>query len=404
MGGDVPDTAHHGALPEAWTYDATTRTTRKLTQHAAHLLRRFGVHHALRVSVDTLKLLVHRVRAAYAFDNAFHTWRHAVDVLHTTCALWECVHAHGEWTAPGHDAAATHDDAVFRAGVLLGALTHDAGHPGVSLEVARVVGRELAPTRYAAASLEHHHFALAWTCVNGDVCTGTPPLHALRGQAARRLHDVMEACVLGTNMRMHTRHLQTLRAVHARRHARQSPLGTRYNSEHSITARWEAVLGDQAAAAHDSDDAQFHTMQRTASWSALASGKAAAATPSALDTWTALVHAADLGAQTRPHSVALVWADAVLDEFQEQVRLERDHGLPVTQFMVVDTPDQRAACQLGFVRSVALPLWSVVQEVANTPHAPLHALQHTEQALEALYTHLTAQADDMNAVRKLGRV
>jgi len=377
-----------GAAQQQWTFDAWRLSTRALTRHAVELLARLRVHEALGVQDDALWQLVHRVRAAYAFDNPYHNWRHAVDVLHTTCALWE--HA-GAQPTPRDDAMSTHDG-VFCAGVALAALAHDAGHPGVTLPVARAVGRSLAPTRYAPASLEAHHSTLAWTCVNGDVCAGTLPLHNLRGQDVRRLRDVMEACILGTNMARHSAHLQHLHAVRDAAAAKQSPLGARYSSEHNIVARWEAVLGTATSPRANAAQMCLTHSDRAASWPSSSvtrdledsSARGAPLARGALATWAALVHAADLGAQTRDVEVALRWGDAVMDEFQEQVRTERDHDLPVTRFMVADTLRQRLQCQAGYLRNVALPLWQVTSDVLRLPRVVLDNARANTVAVEEL--------------------
>jgi len=394
---------------DAWTFNAWAHTDKELTQHAMTLLVRFGVHTALQVNTDVLQQLVRRVRSAYAFDNAYHNWRHAVDVLHTTCTLWE--HVYG--CAVDSDASTTNNHSVFCAGVLLSALTHDAGHPGVSLALAKAVGRVLAPTKYDAASLEHHHFALAWGCVNGDVSVGTPALHNLRGQSVRQLRDVMETCVLGTNMHMHTTHVRRLCELRESMNTRHSPLGTRYHSEHNIVARWEMALGRGDSPCKTSYQCEPHTayMRRTMSWTCdeLTSALEDVHVPHALrqhsahrlNIWAALVHAADLGAQTRPQAVAFLWGDAVVDEFQEQVRLERDHGLPVTRFMVADTLHERLQCQVGYIRSVALPLWEMVHDVIRPPRTPLDALRSNLRALELLTAHVSRSPSSVDDVHTM---
>ena len=591
-----------------------------------------------------------------------------MDVLHTTCALWDHVHGApsaaltGDWvhtsTKVARDVhAAPHACknvplGLLKAGVLLAALGHDAGHPGVTSAHLHAVQHKLCSRYSTGPVLEQHHVQRAWECVHGCVRRKTAPLHALSSTHTWQLYGVMQACILGTDMAQHSLLLEELRS--AQDGTRAASTLSRTQSAYADSAVWQSVLGEpqlppaqgnalcrgtlagsfygtplqhgggstldvtaagqeagpasgraQSGAAHSpsgSVSSGFssvlsvtantaleaaspsaspprpapvktlggvrvpYTFKRTpmhrvsgaacstpraTSPVATAAAPVATAAPSpagtpvlpmmaqgvsvtavqqrdtngnsaaprkkaagarpagrhlfmkqrstpllegharntpassatgkplllgvrgsavrmntdaarvqhaeqakqrtrapfarisdaactsgqvhaacgeaaslapaaaqrarrprayslparsmpqqccaaALDTpqvrlWVCLVHAADIGAQTRPLQVAAAWGDAVLDEFQEQVRQERDEGRAVTAFMDTCTLLSRVQCQLGFMRAVVQPLWSTVAACLHLPPAPIAQLQRNVQCTTALRDELIAR-------------
>lgn len=75
----------------------------------------------------------------------------------------------------------------------------------------------------------------------------------------------------------------------------------------------------------------------------------------------AIVHTSDLVGQALPLHLAKGWGAAVLAEFSEQSRMEKQLRLPLTPFMVdLHIPKRQADLQAGFVANIVLPLWQAM--------------------------------------------
>jgi len=80
----------------------------------------------------------------------------------------------------------------------------------------------------------------------------------------------------------------------------------------------------------------------------------------------ALLHAADLAAQTFPRGVADAWSARIAEEFSAQAAREAALGLPGTPFMQgLEAPRARALMQARFVGGVVAPLWRALARLAE---------------------------------------
>jgi hypothetical protein len=81
----------------------------------------------------------------------------------------------------------------------------------------------------------------------------------------------------------------------------------------------------------------------------------------------AIVHAADLSAQSMPACVAYKFGRGVLEEFHNQYLRERREKLPESLFMKdLHQPLAQAKAQLGFLQYVVGPLWEAFSKVNIT--------------------------------------
>jgi hypothetical protein len=72
----------------------------------------------------------------------------------------------------------------------------------------------------------------------------------------------------------------------------------------------------------------------------------------------AILHAADLSAQSMPRCVAYKFGQGVIEEFHNQYLRERREKLPESAFMKdLHKPLAQAKAQLGFLQYVVGPLW-----------------------------------------------
>jgi hypothetical protein len=71
-----------------------------------------------------------------------------------------------------------------------------------------------------------------------------------------------------------------------------------------------------------------------------------------------LIHAADLSHQTLPFKQASEWSFRLLDEFQNQAKVEADQGVPSDFFMQnLENKKTRLIVQMNYVNYVVRPIW-----------------------------------------------
>ena len=57
--------------------------------------------------------------------------------------------------------------------------------------------------------------------------------------------------------------------------------------------------------------------------------------------------------------VTIKWEARIVEEFTNQVKMERERNLPLTGFMVdLDSHEKRGGLQINFIRLVVLPMWT----------------------------------------------
>lgn len=106
-----------------------------------------------------------------------------------------------------------------------------------------------------------------------------------------------------------------------------------------------------------------------------------------------IVHCADLSGQALKRELALEWGDRVLKEFDNQVKLEQEHGVPVTQFMTgLDNMLTRFNVQIGFVSTFIIPQWSLMTKcfpplLPRVVHAQENLAYYKDQIVQL--THQT---------------
>ena len=70
-----------------------------------------------------------------------------------------------------------------------------------------------------------------------------------------------------------------------------------------------------------------------------------------------LLHSADLSNPTRRWKTANAWARLIGQEFNSQVKKEKEMGLPYSPFMVTNNELEHAKGETGFIKFVIKPWW-----------------------------------------------
>jgi hypothetical protein len=79
-----------------------------------------------------------------------------------------------------------------------------------------------------------------------------------------------------------------------------------------------------------------------------------------------ILHCADLANPARPRDQAIIWAKMISMEFTNQVKLEKELGLPVTEYMQgLEKERILLGQEFGFANFVVKPLWVAMNRMVE---------------------------------------
>ncbi|KAJ1654663.1 3',5'-cyclic-nucleotide phosphodiesterase [Dispira simplex] len=260
-------------------------------------------------------LIIHK--SYYA--NAYHNFHHAVDVLQATyCFLKRS----GLMTIGSNPTAATQSviHQVFQVhdifAMVIAAIGHDLGHPGVNNHFMTTCRSPLASLYQHKAILENFHASAL--CQIMKRC-GFNLSRYNPGFNDTEFHQVVVQTILATDMASHFVYIDQIRDLAqrcAQAESRRQPLVL--NSDRGVADR--------------------------------------------ITVCSALLKCADISNVTRPFHVAGCWTNLLNEEMTKQCDLERKLGFPMS---VQISPDTLASSQVGFYRSLALPLFEAVADLLS---------------------------------------
>ncbi|KAK6902664.1 hypothetical protein I203_107922 [Kwoniella mangroviensis CBS 8507] len=286
------------------------------------------------ISRDQINRLLFAIRAIYHAPNPYHNYVHAIDVLQATYMFlaqigvappFSCMR---NWT-PEKPAWQRSDPSdreisvgtrrareVMRPqdvlGVLVAAMGHDVGHPGLSNAFMKNAKVPLSQVYDDKSVLENMHCMLIVQLLRkhgfGFLIEGAPhsPSQTIDQKGFRR---VLYSTVLATDMSLHFAWIQRLKDFDEG--LREGEIGE---------DEYDRVMICQA-----------------------------------------LIKCADISNPTRPIDVSQHWSSVLLEEWAKQASLESDLELPVSVVASADAALQ-AKGQIGFIDLFTLPLFEAVSE------------------------------------------
>eukprot|EP01012_Entosiphon_sulcatum_P064180 TRINITY_DN92964_c0_g1_i1.p1 TRINITY_DN92964_c0_g1~~TRINITY_DN92964_c0_g1_i1.p1 ORF type:complete len:716 (+),score=99.91 TRINITY_DN92964_c0_g1_i1:74-2221(+) len=263
-----------------------------LLQVALNIFKQYKFLDRLSISRSKLRSFLQVVEAGYQKDNPYHNAVHAADVLQTMHLM----------LFNGGLAAQLTDIHILAA--LLAAIVHDYDHPGVSNGFLVQTRDSLAILYNDQAVLECHHCASSFRLMlqkEYNFVEYLPP------DQFSVLRDAVINMVLGTDMKLHFKHLNLLKQ--------------------------KMMVSEQP---------EVDLLLRVA------------------------LHAADISNPTKPWHIYRRWAERVMEEFYEQGRRERDLGLQISAFCNpdVDHATNTSKCQSAFIEYIVLPLFEVLAQTS----------------------------------------
>ncbi|KAI3336401.1 HD-domain/PDEase-like protein [Xylariaceae sp. AK1471] len=294
-----------------------------------------------RLPTDQLTTFLVACRAAYNQFVPYHNFRHAVDVLQATFDFLIHIEALPPYPSTSHSVPTTHKSPItsllgpFEALTLLvSAIGHDVGHPGVNNGFLVVLNAPLAQLYNDRSVLESFHCAAYSQILRR---------HWPRVFEDTKMRTLMISSILATDMGLHFDYMKKL-----------TDLQEKLKSEPSID-RWPArVLEEQRALI-----------------------------------CSLLIKCADISNVARRYDAALQWMTILCDEFSRQAAMEDEIGIssslisrPKKDFMSL------AKAQLGFVNLFAVPLFQGVADV-------LPQMQYTVLELDKNKRHFERAVEDI---------
>ena len=283
---------------QRWNFDVLAYDKKTLVLFCNDMINYYDMPELFGISLDKLQNFLVEVSANYR-DNPFHSYFHAVAVMHISFMMLSVASA---------DQLLTNRDILA---CLIGSLCHDLDHPGTNNDFHIASLSDLAITYNDRSILENHHAAMVFRLMKNPDCD---VLKCLVKEDFKYVRKVMIEVILKTDMVNHFDMVKTLQAVADR----------------------DVPAGEFAFDIDDEHDR--------------------------LELACLVVHCADLSNPAYPEfEMTRQWCFRVCEEFARQAEAELKLGLPVAPYMTGLTNETSIAkLQIGFVSYVILPLWKVV--------------------------------------------
>jgi len=265
------------------------------------LFHALGLTAAFGITSEALVQFLVQVRALYV-NTPFHNWRHSCMVAHKACLVMLKSSLH------------LYVSKLDFLALLLASIGHDAGHLGRTNSYE--VGSEspLAITYNNKSVLENHHCAMLH-----KVLASCPELlGAMTRNQRAYLRKIIIELILATDMAVHGQVKNNLCALQPQLHLMLSGgKFTEDKTQDNIRSLRSSLL-------------------------------------------QSVMHGCDLYSPTLPWGSSRVWVGKLGQEFEKQVQLETDNGMPVSSFLTHSTFSELAASEAGFVGYVVRPFWEAV--------------------------------------------
>ncbi|KAK3698569.1 3',5'-cyclic-nucleotide phosphodiesterase [Vermiconidia calcicola] len=260
----------------------------------------------------------------------YHNWRHAVDVTQSVyCFIRDvrlCPPAEQEGWRPKElnavERLLTPRDGLI---LLVSAIGHDVGHPGVNNAFLVACNHPLAQTYNDKSVLENYHCAAYSQLLRRH----WPALSNIAGFRA-----TMISTILATDMQRHFEYMKSLNDLKAKTEASDAGVDDWSDNDRESTRELIMAL---------------------------------------------LMKAADISNVARPFDISSAWAKLLMDEFARQGELESELQIPTCLFGgPPDNEDILAAAQSqkGFMSLFGYPLFQGISEVMPTLSSCVQELEH----------------------------
>ncbi|KAG1691329.1 hypothetical protein DVH05_026993 [Phytophthora capsici] len=286
-------------------FDPLAKSISELENYAFQLFEGLTLISTFRIDTITLRMFIGELAGRYR-DVPYHSFYHGFDVALSSYALMR---------TPEVLSVIKELEALS---LLVAALGHDADHPGNDNQFEVDSNSALALCYNDISVLENHHAATTFAVLRMPGCDIFRDLSA-SARVSTRTHIVR--CILGTDMKHHTKLLSELAVVGGVQEFENVPEGR------------QLML-------------------------------------------SMIIHGADLGSVGRPLRVALKWVERVCTEFTQQAERSAELGINVPPHLL-NLQDEATRCrlQMNFIDYLVTPLWVTISGLVPAAKATLDNLR-----------------------------
>lgn len=172
----------------SWEFNVLDFSNDELCEAVVYLLSTLDLLNVFNVDMEVLRTFLTTISGKYVNTNTYHNFKHGCDVCHTSYRLLLIPQLHVVFT----------DLEVFS--VLIGALAHDVGHPGINNAFLVSTQHELALVHNDRSPLENMHCVVLYETLSKDSMNIFSGLSAADRKGARK---IILTVILGTDMSHH---------------------------------------------------------------------------------------------------------------------------------------------------------------------------------------------------------
>lgn len=298
----------------------------KARNHAAAMYFVGPHNHGITFDAVVMAGFLEAAEAGYIKTCPYHNWFHAIDVTHGVYRLMRV------------NAAEAYLSSAERYALLVSAICHDVGHPGLNNTFLIETSHELALRYNDKSPLENMHCARLFEFVSSPKCNIFSTLQK------QQFQDVRKICIEAI---LHTDNAQHFAMI----------------KEVQMTYEVNSEVLDASREFFNEDPDEFPTKEAVECFRQAESRKLLV---------KLMLHMADISNSTKPFRICRIWAWQVLEEFFLQGDAERRLGVPV-QALNDREKVNRAFSQVGFIEFLVSPLLFAVVKVL--PPTESHADQ-----------------------------
>lgn len=256
---------------------------------------------------NTLQRFIQTLEKEY-LGNPFHNFAHAVDVVHVAARILRLIHSEAYLSD------------LEQFSLLVAAIAHDVGHPGVNNGFLSEVGHELALQYNDRSPLENMHCAKLYSIV------GVAENNVFHKMTREQYKEARKNCIetiLHTDMMSHQAMVKDLQMIYQMNSEVFTNRPDQNGGGANIPAEMEVF---------SQNDVKVLIMNT-------------------------VLHSADVSNPCRSWEVTQAWAVAILDEYFAQGDQEKMLGIPV-QFLNDREKLNKPNSQIGFIEFMIAPFYA----------------------------------------------
>lgn len=301
----------------------------KARNHAAVMFFLGPHNHGIPFNPVEMGHFLEKAEQGHKKTTPYHNWYHAVDVTH---AAYRFIKING-----GDHYLSRCD----RFSLLLSAVCHDLGHPGVTNAFLIETSHEIALCYNDVSPLENMHCAKLFELLNNPGC------HIFSQLSKAYFQEVRRICIDAILYTDFSKHFAMIKEL-------------------QVAIELHVEIYEEARAAYKEDKDGFPEEGDCL--------LALREQDSRRMTVNLLLHMSDISSTLKPFRICRIWANQLIEEYFLQGDQEKKLGVPV-QPLNDRTKVNRAFSQIGFIEFLVCPLIFVVLKMLP----PMQ--QHTEQLI-----------------------